>query len=123
MSDGDMSDEVKQYLDPGKKNIVVVYVLYLFGIIIPILPMIGAVFAFANKTNKSELLGTHYIFAFRSFAFAFLGYIVIIIFQFSFIGQILKILIFTWFIVRSILALQYLLENKSHPNPLTFGIK
>lgn len=43
-----MSDDIKEYLDPGKKNLILIYVLYLCGIIIPILPIIGVVFAFCQ---------------------------------------------------------------------------
>jgi len=35
-----MNDEIKRYLEPGKKNLILVYILYLGGIIIPILPVI-----------------------------------------------------------------------------------
>ena len=40
-----------------------------------------------------------------------------------FIGPILYMVVFVWFVVRSIVALQFLLEGSSHPNPLTFWIK
>jgi uncharacterized membrane protein len=118
-----MSDEIKQYLEPGKKNLILIYILYLFGTIGPILPIIGAVFAFANKTNSNNLYSTHYTFAFRSFCLWLCGVLVAMIFTFANIGLLLKILIFVWFIVRSIIALQYLLEKKPHPNPLTLWIK
>jgi uncharacterized membrane protein len=118
-----MSDEIKQYLEPGKKNLILIYVLYLSGIIVPILPIIGAVFAFANKAGNNELYRTHYVFAFRSFCFGIAGAFVALITTFIFIGPILYMLIFIWFVVRSIVALQYLLEGQAHPNPLTFWIK
>ncbi|MEM6339495.1 MAG: hypothetical protein AAF673_06230 [Pseudomonadota bacterium] len=118
-----MSDEIKQYLDPGKKNLIFIYILYLCGIIVPILPIVGAVFAFANKTNSNKLYQSHYIFAFRSFCFGIAGAFVAMITTFIFIGPILYMLIFVWFVVRSIVALQYLIEEQPHPNPLTFWIK
>ena len=118
-----MSDEIKQYLDPGKKNLILIYILYLCGIIVPILPIVGAVFAFANKTNSSKLYRSHYVFAFRSFCFGIAGAFVAMITTFILIGPILYMLIFVRFVVRSIVALQYLLEEQPHPNPLTFWIK
>ena len=118
-----MNDEIKQYLEPGKKNLILIYVLYLCGIIVPILPIIGAVFAFANKADNNELYRTHYVFAFRSFCFGIAGAFIALITTFIFIGPILYMLIFIWFVVRSIVALQYLLEGAAHPNPLTFWIK
>ena len=118
-----MSNEIKHYLEPGKKNLILIYVLYLCGIIIPILPIIGAVFAFANKADNNKLYRSHYIFAFRSFCFGIIGSFVALITTFIFIGPILYMLILVWFVVRSIVALQYLLEEEAHPNPLTFWIK
>ena len=118
-----MSDDIKEYLDPGKKNLVIIYVLYLCGIIIPILPIVGAVFAFANQGYKKELWQSHYVFAFRTFYLGVAGAFVAMITTFIFIVPILYILIFVWFVVRSIVAMQYLLEGNPHPNPLTFWIK
>lgn len=118
-----MSDEVKEYLQPGKKNLILVYVLYLSGLLVPILPIIGAVFAYANKTNDNKIWQSHYLFAFRTFLFGIIGSFVAMITIFIFIGPILYMFIFVWFIVRSIVAMQFLLEGSSHPNPLTFWIK
>ena len=118
-----MSDDIKEYLDPGKKNLILIYVLYLCGIIIPILPIVGAVFAFANHGHKKELWKSHYVFAFRTFYLGIAGAFVAMLTTFIFIGPILYILIFVWFVVRSIVAMQYLLEENPHPNPLTFWIK
>jgi uncharacterized membrane protein len=118
-----MIDEIKDYLKPGRKNLILIYVLYLCGIIVPILPIIGAVLAFANKADNNKLYRTHYIFAFRSFCFVVAGSFIAWITTFTFIGPILYMLIFIWFVVRSIVALQYLLEEEAHPNPLTFWIK
>ena len=115
-----MSDEIKQFLDPGKKNLIFIYILYLCGIIVPILPIVGAVFAFVNKTNSNKLHQSHYyIFAFRSFCFAIAVALVAMITTLIFIGPILYMLIFIWFVARSIVALQYLLEEQPHPNTLT----
>ena len=56
-----MNDEIKRYLEPGKKNLILVYILYLGGIIIPILPLIGVVFAFANMNHEDKRWRSHYI--------------------------------------------------------------
>ena len=118
-----MNDEIKRYLEPEKKNLILVYILYLGGIIIPILPVIGVVFAFANMNHDDNRWRSHYIFAFRTFGFGLLGIFVAMITTLIFIGPILYMVVFVWFVVRSIVALQFLLEGSSHPNPLTFWIK
>ena len=118
-----MNDEIKKYIEPGKKNLILVYILYLGGIIIPILPLVGVVFAFANMNHNDERWRSHYIFAFRTSGFGLLGIFVAMITTLIFIGPILYMMIFVWFVVRSIIALQFLLEDSSHPNPLTLWIK
>ncbi len=129
-----MSESIKEYLGPGKKNLILIYILYLGGIILPLLPIIGAVFAFINqnhKIDKTELLKSHYKFAFRTFilgllmgAFAtFIAFITFFTPILLFFMPILYISIFVWFVVRSIVAIKYLLEETPHPNPLTFWIK
>lgn len=118
-----MSEQIKQYLNPGKKNLILIYILYLSGIIIPILTIIGAVFAFANKESDNSLYKSHYSFAFRTFYLMALGYIIAMVTTFIFVLPIIYMLIFIWFVVRSIFALQYLLDDQPHPNPQTFWIR
>ena len=118
-----MSDEIKEYLEPGKKNLILIYILYLCGLLVPILPFIGAVFSFANKNNANNIWRSHYVFAFRTFCFGTLGVFIAVIMPFAFIVPILHVFIFIWFIVRTIVAMQYLFEETAHPNPLTFWIK
>lgn len=120
-----MNEEVKQYLETGKKNLILVYGLYLAGMLIPVLPIVGAAFAYANSSCSNLVWRSHYIFAFRTFCVAIIGVLLALLTTliFIFIGPILYMFVFVWFIVRSIVALQYLLEERPHPNPLTFWIK
>jgi uncharacterized membrane protein len=118
-----MNDEIKRYLEPGKKNLILIYISYLCGIILPILPIIGVVFAFANMNHNDARWRSHYIFAFRTFAFGLLGIFVSMITTLIFIGPIVYMVVFVWFVVRSIVGLQFAFEGIGHPNPLTFWIK
>ena len=118
-----MSDEVKKYFETGKKNLFLIYILYLCGILVPILPLIGAAFAYANLTTSNRVWQTHYLFAFRTFCFGMIGAFVAMITTLIFIGPILYILVFIWFIVRSIVALQLIIEGVAHPNPTTLWVK
>jgi uncharacterized membrane protein len=120
-----MSEEIKQYIDPGKKNLMLIYLLYLAGTIIPILILIGGAFSFANINQENSVWRSHYVFAFRTFylaiAAAFISMIVTIVFIIAGFG--LNILFYIWFIVRIIIAMQLLMEESAHPNPLTLWIK
>ncbi len=118
-----MSEDIKEYLDPGKKNLILVYILYLCGMIAPLLSIVGAVFAFANQNHKNKIWQSHYIFAFRTFGYGLLGFFVGFITTFIFIGLIINVFVFVWFVATSILAVQYLLDNAPHPNPTTFWMR
>ena len=118
-----MSDDVKEYLQTGKKNLILIYALFLSGIFIKLLPFIGAVFAYANLSCSNIIWQSHYVYAFRTFCFSATGMFFAIIFPISLIGMLLYAITFVWFLVRSIVAFRLILENNSHPNPLTFWIK
>lgn len=130
--DNEIRKEIKFYLEPGQKNLVLIYVLYLCGMILPTLSILGALFSFANQDHKNAFLKNHYIFAFRTFMFGILGGAIlmtlntlIFTFMFSFflLTPLLYILIFIWFFVRTISAMKYLANKEPHPNPFTLGIK
>lgn len=118
-----MQDTIKEYLEPGKKNLILIYILFLLGSFIPLLPTIGAILAYANTNHKNLMLQSHYIFAFRTFWLSVIGFCVSFITTFIFIGIILYMLVFVWVVVRSIIALQYVLSDSPHPDPLTLWIK
>lgn len=130
-----MEETLKNYLSPGKKNIILIYGTYLSALIIPFLPLIGAYFAFKNINNRNKFLNSHYIFAFRTFLIGtasaillgFFSILMLIDIKFLLISSILSVitqfLAFILIIVRSIIAIQFVVENKNHPNPLTFWIK
>lgn len=125
-----MNSEIKEYLEPGKKNIILVYVLYLLGSIITVLPIIGVAFAFVHMRHKNKIWQSHYHFAFRTFTLGVAAIIVSIIISFIFMsisiffmGFMFYIAIFIWFVLRSIIAINYVINDLEHPNPNTFGIK
>ncbi|MDG1436481.1 MAG: hypothetical protein P8P83_01675 [Rickettsiaceae bacterium] len=118
-----MQDTVKEYLEPGKKNLILIYVLFLLGSFLPLFPIIGAVLAYANTNNTNLMLRSHYVFAFRTFWLSIIGFCISFITAFIFIGILLYMIVFVWVVVRSIIALQYVLSDSTHPDPLTFWIK
>lgn len=118
-----MNEEIQQYLIPGKKNILAIYVLYLFWMLLPSLTFVGLVFAYANINNSSPFLRNHYVFAFRNGAIAITAFIVGGLLAMTAIGQLVYLLALVWFLVRSMIALNLLFKDRSHPNPLTWWIK
>lgn len=136
-----MEDLLKQYLAPGKKNIILIYMTFLAGLINILLPIIGACLAFKHLEETNKYLRGHYIFAFRTFCISAVAAIIMAIFTFigfaitylsdleifAFIGGLgalaVYYFVFVWVVVRSIIAIQYVVEDKEHPNSLTFGFK
>lgn len=118
-----MSDDVKQYFVSGKKNLIFVYLTFLGGILIPLLPVIGAAFSYSNKGTNDRFLSSHYVFAFRTFIVGFVVGVLMLVPPIIFISPIIYFFLSIWVIVRSIIAVQYLMENNPHPNPLSFWIK
>jgi len=118
-----MNIEINEYIKPSKKNLIVIYVLYALGIIVPLLPILGGIFAYLNQDTKGNFLQSHYKFAFRTFVLGLIGAVISIVTTIILIGPILYVFVFVWFIMRSIIAIQLLFDDKPHPNPLTFWIK
>lgn len=125
-----MNRGISEYFEPGKKNILLIYILYLLGTVIIMLPLIGAGLAFVHMGHKNIVWRTHYQFAFRTFVLGIIAIIASIILSFVFvsvsiffIGFLFYIAVFVWFIVRSIVAIGYLIDGVAHPNPKTFWIK
>lgn len=125
-----MNHDLKKYFEPGKKNIILVYVLYLLGSLITVAPVIGAGFAFVHMESTDKLLRSHYKFAFRTFVIGLVAvlasFVLLLVFKsvgVVFMGFLFYIAIFIWFIIRSITAINYVLNDMEHPNPNTLWIK
>jgi len=118
-----MDKEIKQYMQAGKKNLTVLYILYLCGVVAPLLPLIGAIFAYVNRDVADRYLATHYTFILRTFCIGLVGIVITFITTIIFIGPILYIALVIWFLLRIIIGFKYLLNDTAHPNCKTFWIK
>ncbi len=118
-----MDKEIKKYINAGKTNLIVIYILFLCGVVAPLLPIIGAVFAYINKDIKDGFLASHYIFILRTFWIGFIGIIISVITTIILIGPVLYACLFVWFILRIAIGLKYLLNDTEHPNYRTYWIR
>lgn len=118
-----MDKQIKEYTQAGKKNLIILYILYLCGIVAPLLPVVGAFFAYVNKDISDRFLSSHYIFLFRTFWLAFISYVISTITLVIYIGLVLYIAVSIWFLLRIAVGFKYLLNDRSHPNPMTYWIK
>ncbi len=127
-----MNDDLKQYLLAGKKNLVLIYILYLCGFVAPIFPLIGAVMAYLHKDCSDYFCRSHYIFTLRTFVISLgafiLSFIITLVFislipVLAFIAPVSYFLLTGWFILRVAVGFKYLVEDKAHPNPKTWLIR
>jgi uncharacterized membrane protein len=120
-----MNDEIKQYLQPGKKNLIIIYVFYLCGSVAPLLPIIGAIVSYYNRNNtKDDIFISHYSFIIRTFAIWVVSTVIsMTINATSFLQVVLSMCILIWLILRVTMGLRYLIEDVAHPNPVTYWIK
>jgi uncharacterized membrane protein len=118
-----MDKQIKEYTKAGKKNLIILYILYLCGVVAPLLPAIGVIFAYINKEAQNNFLSSHYIFLFRTFCLGFLGFIIAKITMLVFIGLLVYFALAIWFILRVAIGFKYLLNDQHYPNPMTYWIK
>ncbi len=110
-------DVMSPYLHPGRENVMLIYILYLAGLIpafgaVPII--IGFVMALLNRSQGGEIWASHYEFQFRQAAIGLLFVIVSGILVVVLIGIVGLILTAIWWIVRAVKGLQ----AASHGQPI-----
>lgn len=120
MSNPDQTPEPRQtdrWLEPGKTNLQVIYVLYLASFVIGITGIVGIVLAHLNSGKSEAWLESHYTWAIRTFWLGLLGALVSGLLMIVFIGMLLMPLVALWIIIRTIVGLQKLGRNEAIANP------
>ena len=118
----DMPRQTEHWLEPGKANVLVVYILYLAGFFVGITPIIGLVLAYMNRGRAEPWLETHYTWAIRTFWIGVLYSLISVAFMIVGIGFLLMLGVAVWVIVRVIIGLQALNRNEPIRNPYSWWI-
>jgi uncharacterized membrane protein len=118
-------DVIAPYLHTGRENVMLIYVLYLVGLVpafgvVPII--IGFVMALLNRQQGGTgVWASHYEYQYRQ-ALAGLGFAVVsFILLFVLIGFIGFILIAIWWIVRSVKGLQAASREQPIADPRSYS--
>ncbi|GAB5508392.1 MAG: hypothetical protein JJ969_14990 [Rhizobiaceae bacterium] len=106
-----------RWLEPGKTNVQVIYILYLAGFVIGITPLIGVVLAYVNRGRSAAWIETHYTWAIRTFWIGLLYALISFILAFVLVGFLLMLATAVWFILRCIFGLQALTRDEPMKNP------
>lgn len=120
MSNPDQAPEPRQtdrWLEPGKTNLQVIYVLYLASFVFGITGIVGIVLAHLNSGKSETWLESHYTWAIRTFWLGLLGALLSGILMFVLIGMLLIPLVALWVIIRTIVGLQKLGRNEPIADP------
>ncbi len=120
MTNPDQTPEPRQtdrWLEPGKTNLQVIYVLYLASFVIGITGIVGIVLAHLNSGKSEAWLESHYTWTIRNFWLGLLGALLSGLLMIVMIGMLLMPLVALWVIIRTIVGLQKLGRNEAIANP------
>jgi len=104
----DAPRQTDRWLEPGKTNVKVIYILYLAGLVIGVSGLIGIVFAYINRGKSEPWIETHYTWLIRTFWIGLLYGLIACVLMVVFIGMFLLFAVAVWFIARCIVGLQAL---------------
>lgn len=98
----------------------VIYILYLVGILLPVMTIIGVIVAYVFRGDASANMQSHYTFQIRTFWISLLlqiiGWLTLVIG----IGWLVLLVWFIWLIVRCVKGLRIVSKNLPYPNPTTW---
>ncbi len=125
MSKDERATEPRQtdrWLEPGKLNLQIIYILYLASFVIGISGIVGVVLAHLNRGKSEPWLESHYTWAIRTFWLGLLGALISVVLMIVMIGMLTMLLVGIWIIVRTIIGLQKLNRNEPIANPQSWLI-
>ena len=121
-SPGPASRETDKWLEPGKTNAQIIYILYFVSFLIGISALIGVVIAYINRGKAGGFVESHYTWLIRTFWIALLGSFVSLLLFIVGIGFLLMFAVAIWAIIRLVKGLQALGRNEPIPDPQTWWI-
>ena len=104
----------------GGGNAKVVYILYLGGIVIGLLPLIGVVVAYVSRNDSGGWVNDHYRFQIRTFWIGLLYWAVGAVTTFIVIGWLQLLATLVWWIGRCVKGLQSVSRQEPYPNVTTW---
>ena len=105
------------WLEPGKNNLILIYVLYLLSLIFGVTAIVGLVFAYMSRGKAGGWVDSHYTWAIRTFWIGLLYSLICAVLAIVIIGYLLMVLVAIWAIVRAVMGLQKASSEEPMPNP------
>ena len=114
------SNDVAGWIEPGRQNVQLVYILYLVSLAIGLTVIVGLVFAYMNRGNTDPWLDSHYTYQIRTFWIALLYSVICFVLALVGIGFLLMFAALIWFVVRCVKGLQMITREQPIDNPETW---
>jgi len=114
--------QTDRWLEPGRTNVQVIYVLYLVSMVIGLTALIAIVLAYMNRGKAGGWVETHYTWAIRTFWIGILYSLVAMLLMIVGIGFLLILAVAVWVIVRCIIGLQKASRSEPIANPESWVI-
>ncbi len=109
--------QTDRWLEPGATNALVIYILYLAGLVIGVSGIVGIVLAYVNRGKAGGFVESHYTFLIRTFWIGLLYALISIVLMMLVVGFLLMFVVAVWFIARCVLGLQALQRGEPVKNP------
>lgn len=107
--------------EDGSGVLKITYFIYLGGLIIPVLSIVGLIMAYINRGDAAPWVAGHYRWLIRTFwinmLFALVGALLLIVY----IGWAILLVAIIWYIVRVVRGLSAALKHKPIANPASWG--
>jgi uncharacterized membrane protein len=121
-----MSDEFQRqmarYTAPGGANALIIYVLYLAGLLVGITAVVGVVMAYIARDRAEGWVVSHYEFQIRTFWLTLLYTVIGVVLSFVLIGIPVLMATLVWFIIRNVKGLIRASQDEPIPDPKSWLI-
>ena len=114
------SGDAANWLEPGRQNVQLVYILYLLSLAIGLSLLVGLVFSYLNRDRADPWLQSHYTYAIRTFWIGLLYGVICALLAFFLIGFLLMFLVLVWFVIRCVKGLQAVTQEQPIADPETW---
>ncbi|MGI9402662.1 MAG: DUF4870 family protein [Rhizobiaceae bacterium] len=110
------------WLEPGRNNAQLIYILYFLSFVIGITVLIGLIMAYLNRGRAGEIVETHYTWLIRTFWIGLLYSMISFVLTIALIGFFLMFAVVIWVVIRLVKGLQLLGRGEPVPDTQTWWI-
>ncbi len=96
---------------------LVVYLLYLAGLVMPAASLVGVVVAYVNRDAQNAVEFSHFTFQIGTFWKALLGAFVGAILALVVVGWFVLLAVYIWWIIRCVKGMKWLSQGVEVPDP------